>query len=138
VHREALLCVAGARRRADPPVKLGTDRPAGSPRARPRRHPAAAAPFKVGLINLKTGDAECDRVCDELYRDLNAAGVEVLYDDRNERPGAKFADMDLIGVPWHLTVGPRGLKNGVVELKRRATGEREELPRDAAFAKLTS
>jgi prolyl-tRNA synthetase len=62
----------------------------------------------------------------------------VLYDDSNERPGAKFADMDLIGVPWHLTIGPRGLKNGVVELKRRATGEREELTRDAAFAKLTS
>ena len=98
----------------------------------------SVAPFKVGLINLKTGDGECDRVCDELYRDLNAAGVEVLYDDRNERPGAKFADMDLIGVPWHLTIGPRGLKNGVVELKRRATGEREELSRDAAFAKLTS
>jgi len=100
--------------------------------------PDSVAPFKVGLINLKTGDAECDRVCDELYRDFNAAGVEVLYDDRNERPGAKFADMDLIGLPWHLTVGPRGLKNGVVELKRRATGEREELSRDAAFAKLTS
>ena len=100
--------------------------------------PDSVAPFKVGLINLKTGDADCDRVCEELYRDLNAAGVEVLYDDRNERPGAKFADMDLIGVPWHLTIGPRGLKTGVVELKRRATGEREELSRDAAFAKLTS
>lgn len=100
--------------------------------------PEAVAPFKVGLINLKTGDAECDRVCEELYRDLNAAGVEVLYDDRNERPGAKFADMDLIGVPWHLTIGPRGLKNGVVELKHRATGEREELSREAAFAKLAS
>jgi prolyl-tRNA synthetase len=100
--------------------------------------PESVAPFKVGLINLKTGDAECDRVCEELYRDLNAAGVEVLYDDRNERPGAKFADMDLIGVPWHLTIGPRGLKNGVVELKHRATGEREELSREAAFAKLAS
>ena len=100
--------------------------------------PESVAPFKVGLINLKTGDAECDRVCEELYRDFTAAGVEVLYDDRNERPGAKFADMDLIGVPWHLTVGPRGLKNGVVELKHRATGQREELSREAAFAKLAS
>jgi prolyl-tRNA synthetase len=100
--------------------------------------PEAVAPFKVGLINLKTGDAECDRVCADLYGDLQTAGVEVLYDDRNERPGAKFADMDLIGVPWHLTVGPRGLKNGVVELKHRATGERSELSRDAALAKLTA
>jgi prolyl-tRNA synthetase len=100
--------------------------------------PDEVAPFKVGLINLKTGDADCDRACDELYRDLQAAGVEVLYDDRNERAGAKFADMDLIGLPWQLTVGPRGLKNGVVEMKRRATGEREELPRDAAFSKLTA
>ena len=100
--------------------------------------PDSVAPFKVGLINLKTGDAECDRVCDELYRDLNAAGVEVIYDDRNERAGGKFADMDLIGIPWQLTVGPRGLKSGVVELKRRATGEREELSRDAALAKLTA
>ena len=100
--------------------------------------PESVAPFKVGLINLKTGDAECDRVCEELYRDFTAAGVEVLYDDRNERPGAKFADMDLIGVPWHLTVGPRGLQNGVVELKHRATGQREELSREAAFAKLAS
>jgi prolyl-tRNA synthetase len=100
--------------------------------------PEAVAPFKVGLINLKTGDAECDRVCADLYGDLQTAGVEVLYDDRNERPGAKFADMDLIGVPWHLTVGPRGLKNGVVELKHRATGERQELSRDAAMAKLTA
>ena len=100
--------------------------------------PDSVAPFKVGLINLKTGDAECDRVCDELYRDLNAAGIEVIYDDRNERAGGKFADMDLIGIPWQLTVGPRGLKSGVVELKRRATGEREELSRDAALAKLTA
>ncbi|HEV7370872.1 proline--tRNA ligase [Arenibaculum sp.] len=98
--------------------------------------PDAVAPFKVGLINLKSGDAECDRVCGDLYAALTRAGVEVLYDDRDERPGVKFADMDLIGLPWHLTVGPRGLKNGVVELKRRATGERSELSADAALARL--
>ena len=98
--------------------------------------PDAVAPFNVGLINLKSGDAETDRVCAELYAKLESAGLEVAYDDRDERPGAKFADMDLIGVPWQLVVGPRGLKNGVVELKRRATGEKEELPVEAALAKL--
>jgi prolyl-tRNA synthetase len=98
--------------------------------------PDAVAPFNVGLINLKSGDAETDRVCAELYAKLESAGLEVAYDDRDERPGGKFADMDLIGVPWQLVVGPRGLKNGVVELKRRATGEKEELPVEAALAKL--
>ncbi|MGQ9365184.1 proline--tRNA ligase [Azospirillum sp. ST 5-10] len=100
--------------------------------------PDAVAPFKVGLVNLKPGDAETDRVCGDLYAKLGAAGVEVLYDDRDERPGVKFADMDLIGLPWQLVVGPRGLKNGVVELKRRATGAREELSAEAALAKLTA
>jgi prolyl-tRNA synthetase len=98
--------------------------------------PEAVAPFDVGLINLKSGDAACDAACLELYGKLQAAGKAVLYDDRDERPGPKFADMDLIGVPWHLVVGPRGLKSGVVELKRRATGERIELSAEAALAKL--
>ncbi len=84
--------------------------------------PDAVAPYQVGLVNLKTGDGECDRVCEQLYGQLNAAGVDVLYDDRDERAGAKFADMDLIGLPWQLTVGPRGLKDGQVEVKRRAHG----------------
>jgi prolyl-tRNA synthetase len=96
--------------------------------------PEPVAPFRVGLLNLKADDAECARVCDGLYAKLQAAGVEVLYDDRNERPGAKFADMDLIGVPWQLMVGPRGLKAGVVELKRRADGSRRELAPEAALA----
>ena len=90
--------------------------------------PEAVAPFKVGLINLRSGDDDCDAACDDIYDKLNAAGVEVLYDDRPERAGSKFADMDLIGLPWQLVVGPRGLKNGVVELKSRRTGETEELP----------
>lgn len=98
--------------------------------------PEAVAPFKVGLVNLKQGDEECDRVCSDLYKEFNAKGVDVLYDDRKERAGAKFADMDLIGLPWQLVVGPRGLKNGVVELKNRATGEREELSLEDAKAKL--
>lgn len=98
--------------------------------------PEAVAPFKVGLINLKTGDAACDQACDDLYAKLRNNGVDVLYDDRDERAGVKFADMDLIGLPWQLVVGPRGLKNGVVELKNRRTGAKEELPVDAAMEKL--
>jgi prolyl-tRNA synthetase len=98
--------------------------------------PDQVAPFKVALINLKADDEACRSTCDDLYAKLNAAGVEVIYDDRNERPGAKFADMDLIGIPWQLTVGPRGLKAGTVELKRRASGEKLELPLEEALAKV--
>jgi len=98
--------------------------------------PESVAPFPVGLINLRTGDAACDAACADLEAKLTAAGKEPLYDDREERAGGKFADMDLIGLPWQLIVGPRGLKNGVVELKHRASGEREELSIESALAKL--
>jgi prolyl-tRNA synthetase len=98
--------------------------------------PDAVAPFKVGLGNLKSGDAETDAACEALYAKLEAAGVTVLYDDTEERAGAKFSTMDLIGLPWQLVVGPRGLKSGTVELKRRATGEKEELSAEAALAKI--
>ncbi len=98
--------------------------------------PESVAPFPVGLINLRTGDAACDAACADLEAKLTAAGKEPLYDDRDERAGGKFADMDLIGLPWQLIVGPRGLKNGVVELKNRASGEREELSVESALAKL--
>ena len=100
--------------------------------------PDSVAPFAVGLINLKRDDAACTAACDALYAQLQGAGVEVLYDDTDERPGAKFATMDLIGLPWSLTIGPRGLKAGKVELKRRAGGVREELSAEAALAKLTA
>jgi prolyl-tRNA synthetase len=96
----------------------------------------AVAPFKVGLINLRSGDDACDAACGDFYAKLNQAGIEVLLDDREERAGAKFADMDLIGLPWQLIVGPRGLKGGVVELKNRRTGETEELPVDAVLPRL--
>jgi prolyl-tRNA synthetase len=99
--------------------------------------PETVAPFHVGLINLKNNDAATNAACAEIYAKLKGARVEVLYDDRDERPGAKFADMDLIGLPWQLIVGPRGLATGKVELKRRATGERVELSPDAALDKLT-
>jgi prolyl-tRNA synthetase len=99
--------------------------------------PEAVAPFKVGLINLKPGDAATDAACDGLYAKLDASGAGVLYDDTDERAGVKFSRMDLIGLPWQLVVGPRGLANGTVELKHRASGERIELTADAALAKLT-
>ncbi|MFI5024620.1 MAG: proline--tRNA ligase [Alphaproteobacteria bacterium] len=99
--------------------------------------PEPAAPYKVGLINLRASDAACVSACDEIYGRLAAAKVEVLYDDRNESAGAKFAEMDLIGLPWQLVVGPRGLKAGVVELKARRSGEREELSLESAFARLS-
>jgi len=100
--------------------------------------PESVAPFGAAVINLKTGDAECDAVCDDLYAKLQAAGIDPLYEDRDERAGAKFADMDLIGVPWQIVVGPRGVKNGVVEFKNRASGEREEISAESALARLTA
>lgn len=100
--------------------------------------PDSVAPFDVALINLKADDAACRAACEDLYAKLKAAGVDVLYDDTEERAGAKFATMDLIGIPWQLTVGPRGLKSGVVELKRRASGERHELAPEAALARVTT
>jgi prolyl-tRNA synthetase len=99
--------------------------------------PEPVAPFKVGLINLKVGDGGCDALCESLYAELRGASVEVLYSDREDSAGAKFAEMDLIGLPWQLVVGPRGLEGGVVELKSRASGEREELSSESALARLT-
>jgi prolyl-tRNA synthetase len=97
--------------------------------------PEAVAPYKVALINLRADDAACAAAADGLYTRLQAAGVEVLYDDRDERGGAKFATADLIGLPWQLVVGPKGVAAGVVELKRRG-GERSEMTIDAALAQL--
>ncbi|MBT5193450.1 MAG: proline--tRNA ligase, partial [Rhodospirillaceae bacterium] len=99
--------------------------------------PAAVAPFQVGLINLKVGDDACDATVADLYRKLQDAGVEVLLDDTDGRAGGKFATMDLIGLPWQIIVGPRGLKSGVVEVKERRGGERQELSFDDALAAVT-
>ena len=98
--------------------------------------PEAAAPFAVGLANLKVGDAACDGACARLYAELAAKGVDVLYDDRDERPGAKFATLDLIGLPHQVIVGPKGLAEGKVELKNRRTARRELVSLDAAIDKL--
>ncbi len=98
--------------------------------------PDPVAPFDVQLINLRAGDAACDAACEDIYARLGGAGLDVLYDERDERPGVKFADADLIGLPWRLVVGPRGLKEGSVELKRRDGSLDETLGLDAALDKL--
>jgi prolyl-tRNA synthetase len=94
--------------------------------------PAAVAPFRVIILNLKQGAADTDAACEGLYRDLTGRGIDVLYHDLDERPGSKFATADLIGIPWQVLVGPKGLSEGKVELKARADGSRELLsPADA-------
>jgi prolyl-tRNA synthetase len=98
--------------------------------------PEGVTPFHVGIVNLKQGDEAADAACESLYAELTAAGFEPLYDDRNERAGGKFATMDLIGLPWRITVGPRGLANGVVELTSRRTGESVEMAPAEAIAKI--
>ena len=98
--------------------------------------PEGVTPFHCGIINLKQGDAGTDAACEALYDAIVAAGLEPLYDDRDERAGGKFATMDLIGLPWRITVGPRGLKNGVVELTSRKTGESTEMTPQEAVAEL--
>lgn len=100
--------------------------------------PESVAPFKVGLINLGVKNDDCVAFCDDLYGKLEAAGIETLYDDTKDGAGAKFSKMDLIGLPWQLAVGPRGLKTGMVELKNRKTGEKIELSPEAALEKLSS
>ncbi len=99
--------------------------------------PDAVAPFNVGIINLRAGDAKCDALCESLYEKLTASGKEVLYDDTDERAGGKFASMDLVGIPWQVVVGPKGAEKGVVELKNRKTGEKQELSVEAALAALS-
>jgi prolyl-tRNA synthetase len=94
--------------------------------------PEAVAPFEVAILNLKQGGADTDPACEQLYRALLAKGIDALYDDTEQRPGAKFATADLIGVPWQILVGPRGLAEGKVEVKRRSDGSRELMsPADA-------
>lgn len=100
--------------------------------------PKSVAPFHVGLVNLKPGDSLTDTTSEDLYAKLEAAGIEVLYDDRDTRAGAKFATMDLIGLPYQVVAGPRGLKDGLLEVKDRATGEKEMLSPEAALNKLTA
>jgi prolyl-tRNA synthetase len=98
--------------------------------------PESVAPFKVGIVNLKVEDAACTKLSEDVYARLRDAGVEVLYDDRDWRAGAKFAEMDLIGLPWQIVAGPRGAAKGQVEVKNRKTGEKVELGVDAALQRI--
>ncbi|OWY12111.1 proline--tRNA ligase [Thioclava sp. F34-6] len=98
--------------------------------------PEGVTPFHVGIVNLKQGDVSCDSACEALYRAFLDHGLDPLYDDREERAGAKFATMDLIGLPWRITVGPRGIAANKVELTCRRTGESEEMPAEEAVEKI--
>lgn len=98
--------------------------------------PLPVAPFEVGLLNLRSGDAATDAACADLYEKLRNAGIDVLYDDTDERAGAKFSTMDIIGIPYQLIVGPKGLKTGELELKVRADGARETISLEAGLARV--
>ena len=99
--------------------------------------PEAVAPFKAVILNLKQGAEDVDAACMTLYRELEAKGVEVLYDDTDQRAGAKFAAADLIGIPWQILVGPKGLAEGKLEIKRRSDGSRENLSPAEVVMKIT-
>ena len=90
--------------------------------------PKAVTPFDVAIINLKQGDNQIDSVCEQIYNGLDNAGLDPIYDNRDERAGVKFATMDLIGIPLRLTVGPRGIKTNTVEVRCRKSGRVEEMP----------
>ncbi|MEZ0221689.1 MAG: proline--tRNA ligase, partial [Tardiphaga sp.] len=100
--------------------------------------PEEVAPFRAAILNLKQGSPDTDAACEALYKELSAKGVDVLYDDTDQRAGGKFATADLIGVPWQILVGPKGLAEGKVELKRRDDGSRENISAAEVVAKLTS
>jgi prolyl-tRNA synthetase len=94
--------------------------------------PEPVAPFRAIILNLKQGAADTDAACEKLYGALGARGLDVLYDDLDQRPGAKFAAADLIGIPYQVLIGPKGLAEGKIEIKRRADGSRELMsPADA-------
>jgi len=91
------------------------------------KFPPSIAPYEVALLSLAGKDHEVALAADKLYTELTAKGIEVLYDDRDERPGVKFKDADLLGMPMQLVLGGKGLKNGIIEAKDRRTGEKREL-----------
>jgi len=99
--------------------------------------PDAVAPFGAAVVNLRPGAADVDAVAEQAYKALTDLGLDPILDDRDDRPGAKFASLDLVGIPWQLIVGPKGVAEGMVEIKRRATGERQTLPLDAALKAIT-
>lgn len=100
--------------------------------------PESVAPYSLGLINAVQSDAHVTKITDQIYDQLRQQNVEVLYDDRDERAGTKFSDMDLIGVPWQIIVGTKGIKNGTVEVKNRKTGQREMISQESMYAKFNN
>jgi prolyl-tRNA synthetase len=100
--------------------------------------PEAVAPWRVGIVTMRQDDENTVVAAESLYEQLRETSVDVLYDDRDERGGVKLGSMDLIGLPWQVVVGPRGIATGTVELKRRSTGERQELSIESALARLTA
>ena len=100
--------------------------------------PESIAPFQVGIINMKAGDEACDAANAKVYEQLTSAGLDVLYDDTDNRAGAKFATMDLIGIPNQIVIGPRGIANNEVEVKRRGNPEKTTMSLDEAINKFTN
>jgi prolyl-tRNA synthetase len=98
--------------------------------------PMQVAPFKVSILNLNTKDAKTSIISENIYNHLKSKGIDVLYDDTNERPGAKFATHDLIGSPWQVIIGSKKAENDIVELKHRASGEVEDVTIDLAISKM--
>ncbi len=100
--------------------------------------PESVSPFDIGLINLKPRDEACSKACDDLYEKLKEQGKDVLYDDRDTQAGGKFADMDLIGLPWQVVIGPRSAEKGMAELKNRKTGEKQELSLESVVERMAA
>ncbi len=98
--------------------------------------PPAVAPFTAAILNLKQGASQTDETCERLYAALTAKGIDTLYHDLDERPGSKFAAADLIGIPWQILVGPRGLAEGKVDVKHRFEGWQESMAPADALARL--
>ena len=98
--------------------------------------PESVAPFQIGLVNAKIGDEKLDSLANDFYQKLNNQGTEVLYDDRAERPGVKFSNMDLIGLPWQVIIGNKTAEHGTVEVKNRRTGERNDMSLDECLNKV--
>jgi prolyl-tRNA synthetase len=99
--------------------------------------PEAVAPWRVGIVTMRADDPPTVAAAEDLYARLTSAGIDAIYDDRDERGGVKLGSMDLIGVPWQVIVGPRGIAGGTVELKNRRSGEREDVSLESAVARLT-
>ena len=98
--------------------------------------PVPLAPFEVTVMSLNPNDPQVTDVSNKIYRELSSSGVDVLYDDREERAGFKFKDNELIGIPYQVIVGSKGVAKGVVELGFRKTGEKKEVVIDEVVSEI--